>query len=231
MSILPIDVLSIVTETKELIYSDDSLPISTKLNLIDISHQKIMTYSKSNFATQACEYYYQMRKLDDQLQSICDKVVDELKPLLIKFHLIVKPTSSFESRTNISSSDLDFSVLHKYIDSNHIDDIGNELKSIGYVFNFTVKVGLPQEYRSYSKTIDGTEIEIKLRNKDGSEIDMFLHKYIQNSVPIDDKIHITYIKYLLQFNPVIYTWYKYISYDSCVYMMGERNYIVGRTSK
>ena len=228
---------SVINNVKTAVYSDNTLSIKEKLNLINIVNQRLIDYSKQHFTTIAYEYYYQMRKFDDYLQSICDKVVNEIKTAYPSIEII--PTSSFTAHTNIDLSDLDFTVL--------IDDasenIENDLKHIGYEFDKIIKFGTPEMYTTYTKKIDEIEIELKLRSKTASQYIISLHKYNDNELQLTDKIHITYIKHLLKNfkshchchvndnsndNGNEYLMYKYITYDSSLFKMNEFNHIIGR---
>jgi hypothetical protein len=210
-----------INDLHRIVYNaNDNMSIANRLNLVNIGHHNILEFVKLHYQTQAYECYQNIRQNDSFLESICDQVISEIKP----FYKCIIPSSSYTSRTNIGTSDLDFTILF----DGSFD--GADLESLGYSYKETIKYYLPEAYHLFKKIIAGIEIEIKVRNRVGSQYVVDLHHFIENDVPMSEKIIVTYVKSLLASNEGddnLYMKYKYIAYDSALFRMGERNHMIG----
>lgn len=178
---------------------------STKERLEGISngYEKIINIGKTHFKNEAELYFNKRKHSDVKIEKIQKKVLKRIKKCFNGLKYDIIPASSFSAKVNvIGESDLDFMVtiknMYNNIFSNNLDDIvkfSNRLGQCGYVFHeIKSKEDPTATYYVFQKKIDGIEIEVKVRDLDGSIFVANLHNYTDNTLDEESKIYTTYIK-------------------------------------
>lgn len=117
--------------------------------------------------------------------------------------------SSVGSRTHLlAESDIDFGILLDPLTLTLQQECQTRLETLGYVFSKII-----YNYISYVKTINQTEIELKIRGAVESAHIVRLHQYL-DSMPAETQQLLAYAKSETIANPDIYTRLKAIIYSA-----------------
>ena len=174
------------------------------------SFDEIITLAKEYFNNKAIIYYKKRKKQDKKLEKIQSKAIYEINKCIndcecykkhkINYKLI--PASSFSAKTNlINESDIDFAILVKDNNWNKTVCISNALGRCGYIFNDLRNTNNEKlTHWVFQKYINNVEIEGKVRDLDGFKELLKMHNYLDKKMNENDKIIITYIKYILKKN-------------------------------
>ena len=164
------------------------------------------------------EYYTRRKKYNEETMKLAEKMIKNLQMYCmtcgISADLVL--TSSLNAGTNLmddsesngslkqetyvpSFSDIDISMLIENYDNEIAIEIGKKLAVFGFVYKHLFNPFQPlNSYYSYTKIEDGVEFEVKLRDREKSQIILNLHKYMETKLSVQEKIAITYGKLLFK---------------------------------
>lgn len=156
--------------------------------------------SIAKYKNEAIEYYDKRNKFNVKIEDVADKCISELKNnIKVPFNISIVITSSYSAKINVmNSSDIDVSILVESLDEHKLFTIIGMLNKIGYKFSHIRNPNAKHnKYYSFIKFIDDVEIEVKVRDSELSKPVIELHNYLDTQLTEDQRISITFIKYML----------------------------------
>lgn len=183
--------------------------------------KQILQIAQTNvqFRHDSTTYCLERDLYNNKIKEIVDTTHQELIDIFsnwVDLEICVKLMSSYGSRTNlIDRSDIDFGILGDSKETTFWGECHRLLTTNGYK-----DCGISYGSNIYKKIVNGIEIEAKVRDAKKSASIVSLHDHL-DSLPTETQNYITYVKYLLQNNPLMYTKFKSLLY-SAYYTM---NYI------
>ncbi len=221
--------------------SNTNYDTSQRLSGISNGYEQLIDIAKNNYENDAKEYFNKRTHEDKKLKKIQKNELKNIKKCLNGLQFDIIPASSFSAKVNvIGESDLDFMVrikdMHINIKNNSLDDLvqfSNRLGSCGYIFSeVKSKEDVTATYYVFTKNTDNVDIEVKVRDFDGSIFVAKLHDYSDNKLDMNSKIYTTYIKqfFKLPENKKQYAdeyWkFKLIYTESAMYKTGATKLIM-----
>lgn len=143
--------------------------------------------------------------------------------------IAIKLMSSIGAKLNvIGESDIDFGICvinlndsFGILDQTLLERIEVELLKLGYVYSHAFNAENPKNrYFSFTKIVDGIEVEAKVRDYATTEVFLRLHERLDNSLTDEQITLYTYAKYLLSQDKEdrrAYKNFKKILYESVFY--------------
>lgn len=177
----------------------------------------------------ATEYCKNRDECNVKLHNILFDEQCQLNKLFInEYYISVNLMSSVGAKLNtITESDIDFGICvldlnnnlnEDQLDFNKLEKVSNLLKTIGYEYKHNFNYYNPSNrYFSYSKMINGVEIEAKIRDLKTSEIFLKLHEKLDNTLTEEQIVLYTYTKHVLYQDKNAYKYFKKILYESIFY--------------
>ncbi len=203
------------------------IPMLTRYQGISQGFNSIIKFVAQHYGQEAKQYYNKRTQQDAELIKVQDQAHEEiitcLESSLCNKDIIyqVIPASSFSARTNLvdEMSDLDFLVMLKGLDDDKAICFANSLGTCQYILtDIRNRDDKSKKHWVFRKYIGDVEIEAKVRDKDGFRELLKMHQYTDNLMPKDDKIYLTYAKYLLKTQaPSAYEKLKMIYYCNAGY--------------
>lgn len=189
---------------------------------MDLGMNYILDIMYDKYRDDAKSYYLYRTKFDKKYKYIQNNVIKQLNENFINFKNItydIIPASSFSAKTNlVPESDIDLVITINKLTNDRVILISNILGLSGFTFLGIKNQNDPKiRYWTFQKYIEDIEIELKLTDFNNFKDTIKIHNYLDNILNKNDKILITYLKYLIKDNKILYNKFKLIYYTSAAH--------------